>query len=151
MGLIPSQRRRHTIANNLLSHSANRYCCQFGSPTPAGIGTAPTSQAYRAVSGRVSYRDRKHRRRPGVPWHRGDPYEHDNCSPCIDAGNNDALPDDVADLDDDGDRAEPIPEDLAGAARRVNDTGKTDTGAPGNDAPYVDMGAYEHQDTSSCE
>ena len=50
-------------------------------------------------------------------------------SPCINAGSNAALPVDSADLDRDGDRAEVIPIDLAGAAR-VQEA-------------VVDMGAYE--------
>lgn len=50
-------------------------------------------------------------------------------SPCADAGNNEALPPDEFDLDDDGDTDEPIPIDLAGAARVQNG--------------IVDMGAFE--------
>ena len=50
-------------------------------------------------------------------------------SPCIDAGNNTAVPPDTTDLDGDGDTAEPIPFDLDGNPRIIN----------GN----VDMGAYE--------
>lgn len=52
-------------------------------------------------------------------------------SPCLDAGLNEALPDDVADLDDDGDMYEPIPHDLDGNPRIVGDN--------------VDMGAFEIQ------
>jgi hypothetical protein len=51
-------------------------------------------------------------------------------SPCIDAGDNAALPPDTADLDDDGDTAEPIPFDLDGNDRVWNG--------------IVDMGAYEY-------
>lgn len=50
-------------------------------------------------------------------------------SPCIDRGRSLDLPADVTDLDDDGDQAEPLPEDLDGGPRVVN--------------LVVDLGAYE--------
>jgi hypothetical protein len=50
-------------------------------------------------------------------------------SPCINAGNNAALPPDVLDLDGDGNTTEPIPIDPSGAARIQEGV--------------VDMGAYE--------
>jgi hypothetical protein len=50
-------------------------------------------------------------------------------SPCVNAGDNTALPPDVLDLDGDGNTSEPIPIDLAGAARVQEGV--------------VDMGAYE--------
>jgi len=58
-------------------------------------------------------------------------------SPCIDAGDNAALPLDDLDLDGDGNTTEAIPFDLAGLARVVR-------GLPGP-GPVVDMGAYERQ------
>jgi hypothetical protein len=61
----------------------------------------------------------------------------------IDAGSNYALPPDTFDLDGDGDVTEPLPVDLNGNPRRVDDTEVDDTGI-GN-SPLVDMGAYEHQ------
>jgi cysteine-rich repeat protein len=61
-------------------------------------------------------------------------------STCIDAGNNAAVPQDVLDLDRDGNVMELVPIDLAGRSRLVDhlmpDTG---TGTP----PLVDLGAYE--------
>lgn len=63
-------------------------------------------------------------------------------APCIDAGSNFELPQDVADLDADGDVTETLPEDLAGALRPLDDPGTPDTGA-GFGPPIVDMGAYE--------
>lgn len=63
-------------------------------------------------------------------------------SPCIDAGDNDAVPEDVADLDGDGDTTEPIPLDLDGSLRFVDDLATTDTGS--GTPPIVDMGAYEY-------
>ena len=65
-------------------------------------------------------------------------------SPYIDAGDNSAVPPDIADLDGDGDMAEPTPLDLDGNPRFVDDSGTPDTGDPGTLArPLVDFGAYE--------
>ncbi|MHC4585763.1 MAG: right-handed parallel beta-helix repeat-containing protein, partial [Planctomycetota bacterium] len=68
-----------------------------------------------------------------------------NESPCIDAGNNDALPSDTVDLDDDGDTTELIPWDRASKLRRADDPAVDPD--PGNagmaGSPVVDMGAYE--------
>jgi hypothetical protein len=50
-------------------------------------------------------------------------------SPCINAGDNDAVPPDATDLDGDGDVDEPVPFDLDGSPRIA--------------AGFVDMGAYE--------
>ena len=63
-------------------------------------------------------------------------------SPCIDAGDNNAVPQDVADLDGDGDTTEPIPWDLDGNLRFFDDVATTDTGS--GTPPIVDMGAYEY-------
>jgi predicted secreted Zn-dependent protease len=66
-------------------------------------------------------------------------------SPCIDAADNDALPADLADLDDDLDTGEPIPFDLDDNPRRFDDTATGDTGNAGAlGVPIVDMGAYEY-------
>ncbi|MCK4660422.1 MAG: thrombospondin type 3 repeat-containing protein, partial [Phycisphaerae bacterium] len=65
-------------------------------------------------------------------------------SPCIDAGSNGAVPPDSADLDDDGDTAEPTPFDLDGNPRFIDDPTAPDTGA--GTPPLVDMGAYEYQE-----
>jgi predicted outer membrane repeat protein len=62
-------------------------------------------------------------------------------SPAVDAGNNAAVPADTADLDGDGNTAEPTPIDLVGIARFIDDPVKADTGA--GTPPIVDMGAYE--------
>ncbi|MHC4478468.1 MAG: right-handed parallel beta-helix repeat-containing protein [Planctomycetota bacterium] len=56
-------------------------------------------------------------------------------SPCIDSGDNNSLPDDIADLDDDGNTAETLPLDLDGAARIID--------GECNDTNIVDMGTYE--------
>ncbi len=67
-------------------------------------------------------------------------------SPCIDVGNNDALPDDDYDLDGDGvmGASEQLPLDLDWIPRRVDDTETPDGGYPPGDSPYADMGAYEY-------
>ncbi|MGB2985023.1 MAG: hypothetical protein WBE26_03995 [Phycisphaerae bacterium] len=71
-------------------------------------------------------------------------------SPCIDAGNNAAVPGDTADLDNDGDVFERTPLDLDGCPRFVDDPPPGGTGVP--DPPdypdIVDMGAYELSDCS---
>jgi hypothetical protein len=70
-------------------------------------------------------------------------------SPCLDAGDNNALPTDVADLDDDGNTTEPVPLDLDGNPRALDDPTAPDTG--GGDCPIVDMGAYERPGgTTGC-
>jgi fibronectin type 3 domain-containing protein/5-hydroxyisourate hydrolase-like protein (transthyretin family) len=61
-------------------------------------------------------------------------------SPCIDAGNNDAVPQDYLDLDEDGNLTELIPWDLGGNFRQIDEYSR-DTGI--GLAPIVDMGAYE--------
>jgi len=64
---------------------------------------------------------------------------------CIDAGDNTAVPADVADLDGDGDTEERTPLDLEGIRRFVNDPNIDDTGVadPPDYPDIVDMGAYE--------
>ncbi len=70
-------------------------------------------------------------------------------SPCVDAADNDSVPPDTPDLDDDGDTAEPLPLDLAGGPRFLDDPHAPDTGNPGvTGFSVVDMGAYEF--LSSC-
>lgn len=64
-----------------------------------------------------------------IPGNEDDDLRLKASSTAIDSGNNSALPQDSLDLDDDGDRSEAIPLDLAGGSRVQNGT--------------VDMGAYE--------
>ncbi len=66
-------------------------------------------------------------------------------SPCVDAGDNNQIPQDRADLDDDGDFIEPVPFDMDGGLRKVDDPNTPDTGltGPNPQTPIVDMGAYE--------
>jgi hypothetical protein len=72
---------------------------------------------------------------PNAVWIDGD-YRLLPDSPCIDAGDNDSVPEDTADLDGDGNTTEPIPWDLDGNRRIVD--GNNDGLA------VVDMGAYEY-------
>ncbi len=65
-------------------------------------------------------------------------------SPVIDAAHNGLVPADTFDIDGDGDTYEPLPFDLNGRPRFVDDPGTEDTGHGG--PPVVDMGAHELQD-----
>ena len=65
-------------------------------------------------------------------------------SPCIDAGDNNAVPIDLANVDDDCDNAEILPVDLAGNPRFTDDPLAPDSGI--GTAPIVNMGAYEGAD-----
>ncbi len=69
-------------------------------------------------------------------------------SPCIDAGNSPAVPEDTADLDANSNTTEQTPYDLAGDARFFNDPFTPDIGVPIIDTDgflkVVDMGAYEY-------
>jgi hypothetical protein len=69
-------------------------------------------------------------------------------SPCIDAGDNDGVPPDTADLDNDGDITEPTPLDLNGTARFADDLATVDTG--NGTPPIVDMGAFEYLTPDPC-
>jgi predicted outer membrane repeat protein len=62
-------------------------------------------------------------------------------SPCIDAGDNTAVPHDIADLDGNGIVNEPIQIDLDGGPRFVEADNIPNTGC--GSPPIVDMGAYE--------
>jgi len=67
-------------------------------------------------------------------------------SPCIDAGDNNSVPADMADLDGDGDTSEPTPFDLEGNPRLFDDPITADTGYPPWADAIVDIGAYEFYD-----
>jgi predicted outer membrane repeat protein len=75
-------------------------------------------------------------------WTDGD-YQLQQASPCVDAGDNESRPVDQFDLDDDGDVAEPLPIDIAGAPRSVDDRSIDDTGS--GTPPLIDIGAHEYQ------
>jgi predicted outer membrane repeat protein len=63
-------------------------------------------------------------------------YHIDSDSPCINAGDNAAVPDDTADLDGDSDTDEPMPYDFEGDPRIWEDAA----------SPTVDIGADEYSD-----
>lgn len=69
-------------------------------------------------------------------------------SGAIDSGNNDNIPPDTYDLDHDGDTSEPLPVDLAGNPRQVDELLVDDTGV--GTPPIVDMGAYEGRVPTDC-
>ena len=64
-------------------------------------------------------------------------------SPCIDAGNDNYLEDDLFDQDGDGSMIDVVPVDLNGNPREVDDPGVADSGV--GSAPLSDLGAYERQ------
>ena len=64
-----------------------------------------------------------------------------NQSPCIDAGSNELVEADLADLDGDGIRFEAVPMDADGQRRLMDDRQVVDTGV--GVGPIVDLGAYE--------
>lgn len=79
----------------------------------------------------------------GAPGTEDDDLRPGPGSPCLDAGDNAAVPADAADLDGDGDTAEPVPVDFDGDPRFIDDPDTVDSGngAP----PVVDIGAFEFQ------
>ena len=69
-------------------------------------------------------------------------------SPCIDAGDDNALPSDTFDLNGDGATASPLPLDALGRLRCADRIGTPDTGLPHSVYPGLapaDLGAYEFQ------
>ncbi len=85
----------------------------------------------------------------GIPGSEDDNLRLPFGSPAIDAGDNDAVPPDVADLEGDGNTTEPTPLDLHGNPRFGDDPFTPDTGNPGAlGPPIVDMGAYEAEPCS---
>lgn len=80
----------------------------------------------------------------GIPGNEDDDLRLRFDSPCVDAGDNAAVPADADDLDHDGNVTEPLPYDAAGGARFYDAPGSIDRGS-GN-APLVDIGAYEFFD-----
>jgi hypothetical protein len=68
-------------------------------------------------------------------------------SPCIDEGNNMAVPADIADLDNDGNTGERTPLDLDCGQRFADDPCTPDSGVadPPDYVEVVDVGAYEYR------
>lgn len=69
-------------------------------------------------------------------------------SPAIDSADNLSVVMDLFDLDGDGNTEEPVPFDLDGVRRFVDDPDVADTGR--GECPVVDMGAYEVQAEGGC-
>jgi predicted outer membrane repeat protein len=78
-----------------------------------------------------------------VPGNADDDLSLSPGSPCIDAGHNTLMPNDLADVDGDSVTAEVISIDLARQTRRRDDPAAADTGV--GPAPIIDMGAREFQ------
>jgi hypothetical protein len=66
------------------------------------------------------------------------------CSLCVDAGDNNSVPPDSSDLDGDGNTTEPIPFDLGGNWRFVDDEGVDDTGVGDEDPNIVILSTTLH-------
>ncbi len=77
-----------------------------------------------------------------VPGNEDDDFSLMSSSPCIDAGDNVQVPEDLADLDGDLVIAEPLAFDLAWWPRAIDAPDVSDTGF--GTVPLVDMGAYEY-------
>jgi len=116
----------------------NFSCIQFLSPSVGGVGNTGRDPLFRSLAGPDFV--------VGTP---DDDARLVTGSPCNDAGSADLLPPDIYDLDNDGDTAEPLPVDLAGSRRRVDDVNAPDTG-PGA-RPSVDMGAYEFAQSCAAD
>lgn len=80
-------------------------------------------------------------------WVAGD-YRLQGNSPCMDAGDNNAVPADTDNLDGDCDTVEPLPWDFDGNPRFFDNPRTIDTG--NGIPPIVDMGAYEAQVVDTC-
>lgn len=63
-------------------------------------------------------------------------------SPCIDSGDNASVPLDTLDLNANGNTSEPLPIDIIGNPRFIDDPATVDIGS--GTPPLVDMGAYEY-------
>jgi len=69
-------------------------------------------------------------------------------SPAIDSGDTLSVPQDIFDLDDNGNTSEALPLDLLGVPRVLDDPGTPDTGFGG--FPSVDRGCYEGYRCAHC-
>ena len=143
------------IANTIVAFNSSGIYCSVGSPTlgyncvsatrPTTTPESPTPPARMATSRLDPLFVRSASLGSDGDWGTADDDYGDlhllPGSPCVDAGNNTGVPADTTDLDGDGDAAEPIPFDLAGMPRFIDNLFTTDTGW--GTPPIVDMGAYE--------
>jgi predicted outer membrane repeat protein len=84
----------------------------------------------------------------GVPGNFDDNCRVQQGSPCIDAADASKVPDDIGDIDDDGNTFEAIPVDQDGGPRRVEILSIANTGMGG--LPPIDRGCYEFQLSAWC-
>ncbi len=121
------------------AHVANS--CVQGLDLYAGsgnIGADPLFTAADGPDGIAGTEDDDMRLRPG--------------SPCVDAGDNGRIAADIFDLDGDDDTTEPVPVDLLGGPRFVDDPCRDDIGVPDLGFPslaVVDMGPHERPDDTA--
>jgi len=107
------------------------YCCVQGwTGSLGGVGNIDENPLFKDADGPDD-----------IPGTEDDDLQLAHASPCIDAGDNNSVPADMAELDGDGDTSERTPLDLGGNARFTDDPVMADTGA--GTPPIVDMGAYE--------
>ena len=122
-----------------------RYCCIYGNTAYDYSGLAdPTG-----INGNISADPRQVRAPSAGPdslWGTTDDDYGDlrllPGSSCIDAGNNADVPADTGDLNGNGSVSEPLPFDLAGGPRFLDDPATLNNGA--GTPPIVDIGAYEY-------
>jgi hypothetical protein len=128
-----------TIANSILWDNSpaelngvfdTTYSCVEGGW--AGVGNVATNPQFINARGV-----------DGVPGTGDDILRLAAASPCIDAGNNGALPTDTFDIDGDGNTIEPLPLDLHRLARTMNEPFAPDIGQPRGGVPIVDLGPSE--------
>ncbi len=112
--------------------TADRCCVQGYAGFPSGVGNLSSPPMLADPAGA-----------DGVLGTADDDLSLLPASPCVDAGDFTALPADAADLDADGDVAEPLPVDLALTARSVDDPLAAQAGVPGPGGVVPDIGALE--------
>ncbi len=109
------------------------YCCVAGwSGALGGVGNFGTDPFFVDPSGS-----------DGLSGTEDDDLQLADDSPCIDAGDNTAVPADIFDLDRDGDSTERVPFDLHDATRLIEIPEAPNNGA--GVPPLVDLGAFEHR------
>jgi hypothetical protein len=128
-----------TIANSILWDNSPAelngtfgvtYSCVEGGA--AGIGNTSSNPQFIDANGA-----------DGVPGTSDDVLRVAGPSPCVDAGNNNALPRDTYDIDADGDLTEVLPLDLQRFIRIRDETSAPDVGHPRGAEALVDMGPME--------
>jgi len=147
-----------TLDNNLAAISGGAFFAKTGAPIPARLtirnsilwnNRAPIHPQIFGSDAEVTYSDIRGTW-AGLGNFMADPQFVDRGardyhtlagSPAHDSGDNAAMLNDIADLDDDDDFFEPVPFDFDGNPRFADDPAAADTGA--GTPPLIDVGAYE--------